>query len=31
MVEMLETFSTSSDKSMSFDDFCRMMIMAKLA
>lgn len=31
MVEMLETFSTSPDKSMNFDDFCRMMITAKLA
>ncbi|EKM75672.1 hypothetical protein AGABI1DRAFT_132064 [Agaricus bisporus var. burnettii JB137-S8] len=31
MVEMLETFSTSPDKSMNFDDFCRMMVKAKLA
>jgi hypothetical protein len=31
MVEMLETFSTSPDKSMSFEDFCRMMVVAKLA
>uniref|UniRef100_A0A8H7XPP8 EF-hand domain-containing protein n=1 Tax=Psilocybe cubensis TaxID=181762 RepID=A0A8H7XPP8_PSICU len=31
MVEMLEMFSTSKDKAMSFDDFTRMMITAKLA
>ncbi|KAJ8073510.1 hypothetical protein PM082_011786 [Marasmius tenuissimus] len=31
MVEMLETFSTAPDKSMSLEDFERMMIRAKLA
>lgn len=31
MVEMLSTFSTSPDKSVSFDDFTRIMIVAKLA
>ena len=31
MLEMLELFSTSPDKSMGFNDFCRMMITAKLA
>ncbi|KAF8804771.1 hypothetical protein BYT27DRAFT_7106309 [Phlegmacium glaucopus] len=31
MVEMLSTFSTSPDKSVSFDDFSRIMIVAKLA
>jgi len=31
MVEMLSTFSTSPDKSVSFDDFSRIMIAAKLA
>ncbi|KAF5351083.1 hypothetical protein D9756_008454 [Leucocoprinus leucothites] len=31
MVEMLETFSTSPDKSMDFEDFCGMMVKAKLA
>ncbi|KAJ3517528.1 hypothetical protein NLJ89_g446 [Agrocybe chaxingu] len=31
MVEMLEMFSTLPDKSMSFDDFCRMMTTARLA
>ncbi|CAA7268500.1 unnamed protein product [Cyclocybe aegerita] len=31
MIEMLEMFSTSPDKSMSFDDFCRMMTTARLA
>ncbi|KIM44360.1 hypothetical protein M413DRAFT_379728 [Hebeloma cylindrosporum] len=31
MLEMLEMFSTSPDKSMDFDDFTRMMIVAKLA
>ncbi|KAL0949740.1 hypothetical protein HGRIS_009779 [Hohenbuehelia grisea] len=31
MLEMLETFSTSPDKSMSLTDFGKMMIMAKLA
>ena len=30
MLEMLETFSTSIDKSMNFEDFCSMMIKVKL-
>jgi hypothetical protein len=31
MVEMLSTFSTSPDKSLGFDDFSRIMVIAKLA
>jgi len=31
ITEMLLLFSTSPDKSMSLDDFTRMMVMAKLA
>jgi hypothetical protein len=31
MLEMLEMFSTSPDKSMNLNDFTRMMIAAKLA
>jgi len=31
MLEMLEMFSTSLDKSMDLNDFTRMMIVAKLA
>ncbi|KAF9521558.1 hypothetical protein CPB83DRAFT_778522 [Crepidotus variabilis] len=31
MVDMLDLFSTSLDKSVSFSDFCRMMVAARLA
>jgi hypothetical protein len=31
MLEMLEMFSSSPDKSMNFDDFSYMMIAARLA